>query len=394
MIARLLACALLACAALAGAQELELHFLDVGQGDAVLIRGPDGRAVLYDGGRDAGAALEALRRREVPSLALVVASHAHADHIGGLPAVIEAYAPDFFLDNGVPHTTRSYQRLLEAVRDAGVQLLEPTARRIGLGEATLRVLPPPGDPARGHNDNSVGLIVEYGAFRATLTGDAEPELLAYWLDGPPAPALRDVDVHKASHHGSRNGDTARWLRHLSPDAVVIGAGAGNDYGHPHDATLRRYADVGARVYRTDRHGEVVVRAAPDGTFEVSSERDAPTDPGAPGPDPAELPDADVYVACVTFDPAGEDQGREQVTVRAQRATDVTGWRLVDEADHAFRLPGERLEAGEARVVANPGRPVWNNGGDTAYLLDADGAVVDAFTYPGAGSRACRPGAPQ
>ena len=123
---------------------LRIAFLDVGQGDAVLIESPSGQAVLYDGGPAAETALRYLEQRGVDTLDLVVASHNHADHIGGLAAVLRRYRPRFYLDNGVPATTQTYRRVLQAVEAAGSQLLEPTSRRINLGDVVLHVLPPPG----------------------------------------------------------------------------------------------------------------------------------------------------------------------------------------------------------------------------------------------------------
>ena len=148
-------------------KNLELHFLDVGQGDSVFIRAPGGQGVLYDGGRKSEVPLDYLRSLGVTQVDLVIASHQDADHIAGLVPVVEAYRPRFFLDNGIPHTTQTYFDLLDAVAGAGSQVLEPTARRITLGEVTLQVLPPPGDPSLDNNDNSIGLIIEYGAVQGS-----------------------------------------------------------------------------------------------------------------------------------------------------------------------------------------------------------------------------------
>jgi competence protein ComEC len=150
---------------------LTIDVLDVGQGDAILLRS-EGRAALYDGGDGSVDVVGLLRALGVDSLDLVIGSHHHADHIGGLIAVEEELRPRFVLENGVPHTSRTYERFMDAVRDAGSVVIEPVARRIGLGHAALHVLPPPGRPEWGHNDNSVGVRVEAGAFRATLLGDS------------------------------------------------------------------------------------------------------------------------------------------------------------------------------------------------------------------------------
>jgi competence protein ComEC len=232
--------ALVAALLLSLALALELVFLDVGQGDAVLIRSPSGQTVLYDAGEKHADALRQLIALGVERLDLVIASHAHADHIGGMADVILHYRPRFYLDNGLPHTTRTYERTLEAVLAVDAQLLEPTARRIDLGDVTLHVLPPPGIVGWGQNNNSVGVIVEYGAFRASLAGDAEPEQWAWWLANH-RDFLPRVQVHKSSHHGSRNGDTLEAMRVLEPQVVVIGVAHDNRYGHPHEEALSLYA---------------------------------------------------------------------------------------------------------------------------------------------------------
>ena len=262
------------CLALVSAA-LELHFIDVGQGDAVLLRAPTGQNVLYDGGEAGSGTLAYLQRLGVEELDIVVASHHHADHIGGLPAVIRAYEPQYFVENGVPHTTRTYERLLDALESADTAIIEAEGQRITLGDVVLQFLPNPGRPGWGHNDNSVGVIVEYGAFRASLMGDAEQQQWDWWLANH-AGYLGRVHVHKASHHGSRNGDTAGGIAALSPGAVVISCGPGNRYGHPHDEALALYRQADAEIYRTDQQGTIVVRAAPDGTYHIE-----PARPGHP-----------------------------------------------------------------------------------------------------------------
>ena len=130
--------------------------LDVGQGESILLESPGGQTVLYDGGTNSADVLGQLRALEVESIDLVIASHPDEDHIGGLDEVIEAYAPRFVLDNGLAHTTRTYERYLDAIEAAGSQLIPPERQTIEFGPVTLEVVPPPGDESFGQNDNSVG----------------------------------------------------------------------------------------------------------------------------------------------------------------------------------------------------------------------------------------------
>jgi beta-lactamase superfamily II metal-dependent hydrolase len=245
------------------AQQLEIRFLDVGQGDAVLIR-EGNKTVLVDAGGSARIAAY-LHSFGIDTLDLVVASHNHADHIGGMTAVLQSAVVRFYLDNGLPATTATYQRTISAVTSSGAQYLSATARTITLGNATIQILPPPaGDD---QNNSSVGVLLVFGEFRALLTGDSELEELASWLgDG----AIAHVNVMKVAHHGSHNGTSAEWIEATRPQVAVISVGAGNSYGHPSPAVITAWEGIGARVYRTDRDGSVLILANDDGSFVVTT----------------------------------------------------------------------------------------------------------------------------
>ncbi len=288
-------------------ERLELHFIDVGQGDAVLIRSPSGQNVLYDGGRAEGEVLGYLEALGVTSLELVIASHADADHIGGLEAVVRRYRPRLFLDNGLPHDTQTYRGLLEAVQGAGSQLASPTARRIGLGEVSLQIIPPPSDPNLGSNDHSVGVIVSYGEFRAALTGDAEAPEFGWWLAHVPE-LLGPVQVYKAAHHGSPNGDNAASMATFNPETVVVSVGQDNAYGHPSAEALALYRDAGATVYRTDKSGTVRVVASANGAHEVDA---APA--GSPTPASGRPTSSDADRDCSDFRTQAEAQAFFETT---------------------------------------------------------------------------------
>lgn len=251
------------------ASALQLTFLDVGQGTSVLITAPSGQSVLYDAGPAGADVAGQLHQLGITDLSLVIASHAHADHIGGLAAVITAFEPTFYMDNGVVHTTQTYERTLLAALDSGAQLLEPERRTISLGEVLLTVVPPPHRNLRDHNNNSIGLRIDYGSFSAFLPGDAEGRLWDYWLSEHPE-LISDVNVHLASHHGSRNGDVPEGIASLAPDTVIISVGKDNRYGHPHGEALALYEQ--AAVYRTDVHGRVTISIEPDGTYLIHAQR--------------------------------------------------------------------------------------------------------------------------
>lgn len=240
--------------------QLELHFIDVGQGDAVFMRFPSGNTVLYDGGRNATTVASYLAGLGVTQLDVVIASHADADHIGGLAEVIERFNPTYFVDNGIPGTTQTYENLLYTLLASDTQTIDPSttsARRINLGDASINILPIPGITSWDQNDNSVGIIVTYGAFNAAFLGDSGPRQQGWWLTNH-RNLLPNVDVYKASHHGSQNGDGIDMMNALDPEIVVISVSATNSYGHPSQQALSLYALAGAQVYRTDTQGTITV----------------------------------------------------------------------------------------------------------------------------------------
>lgn len=260
----------------ADAGALEIRFLDVGQGDATLIRHA-GRTVLVDAG-PSDRIVRRLRELAVDTIDLLIASHNHADHIGGMDAVLDSLPVRSFLDNGVPAATRIQRRVLERVEAGGVRYLSATERSIGLGEASLRILPAP-EGIRGddQNNRSVTVLLQRDTFRALLPGDAEVELLGALLERYDLP---DLALLKAAHHGSRNGVTPAWLSRLRPEVVLIGLAADNSYGHPHAAALRYYCAGGRRILRTDLVGEVVVRVHAGGGYDASGAREDPPAPVA------------------------------------------------------------------------------------------------------------------
>lgn len=243
-------------------EAVELVFLDVGQGDAILVRSPEGKIALIDAGRS--GILEQLQIHKVGAIDLLVSTHAHADHIGGMEELIRSFPVEYYMDNGLPHTTATYLRLMDALQASDVIYLQASSRTIQLGSVSIRILEPPICGA-DQNNCSVGLVVEFGEFKALLTGDSEVEEINHFLQvGVP-----DVDVLKAAHHGSRNGVNPAWLSATKPEVVVISAGLDNQYGHPDPWALRYYEAVASEVYRTDWHGEVTVYGQRNGSYAVS-----------------------------------------------------------------------------------------------------------------------------
>ena len=183
-----------------------IDFLDVGQGDAILIRSPEGKTALIDAG-PSKEIVHLIRERGVKSIDLVVVSHHHADHYGGMDAVIKTFRPRFFLATDSSHTTPHYLKLLRLVRDSGITAIFPTTspRKIELGSVVLTVMPQPPENLEDENDNSIGIRVQHGSFSTLLTGDSQAEERAFWERHVPD-LIQNCTVLKLAHHWEQERD--------------------------------------------------------------------------------------------------------------------------------------------------------------------------------------------
>lgn len=234
--------------------ELKVHFIDVGQGDSILVDLGE-TEVLIDGGGKSPGVVAYLNDFVDEPLEVMVATHPHADHIGGLIGVLDAFEVDEIWLNGDESTSETYSQFMSAVNSEGAQVYE--ARRgatIQAGDLVFDVLHPV-NLSGTTNNNSIVLSLSYGQIDFLFTGDAEREAEASMLAEGNVP---DVKILKVGHHGSRSSSSAQFLDAVKPEVAIYMAGKGNSYGHPHQETITALTEVGSKIYGTDIHGTIII----------------------------------------------------------------------------------------------------------------------------------------
>ena len=247
---------------------LRVHFIDVGQGDSILIQAGE-QAMLVDAGTNESGSVvtEYLRSLNITKLDYLIGTHPHEDHIGGLDDVIHSFDIGTVIMPNVSHTTQTYEDVLDALLEKNLTVTAPhPGDSYSIGDASFTVLSPSAEIAEqaAENDDlnnlSVGIRLVYGSNAFVLCGDAESDseeaMVESGLD-------LKADVLKAGHHGSSTSTSDAFLAAVNPDYAVISCGKDNSYGHPHQETMDKLNAADISIFRTDEQGTVV--AVSDGS---------------------------------------------------------------------------------------------------------------------------------
>jgi len=357
------------------AKQMKVHFIDVGQGDSILIQSPNGKNMLIDGGtKSAGTKVVSfIKSKGITKLDYVVATHPDADHIGGLISVLNSISVGTFIDSGKSHTTETYYEMLNLIDVKNIPFKVPTAGdKIALDSAlNLQVLNS-AEASDDTNEASIVLKMTYGKETFLFMGDAdtttEAELVAKY-------DLKST-VLKAGHHGSSTSTSQLFVNEVKPVTTTLSYGKENSYGHPHSEVVNRLKAAGSKLYNTVDHCDISVLTSGNG-HTVSNTCTPTTTPP---------PATSTAVKIVSKDLSAEIVGIKNT---GSTTVDITDWTLVSvSGNQTYKFPSYNLEAGKTvYVTSGPNAKsatgylkwttanIWLNSGDPAKLLNAQGAVV-------------------
>ncbi|MEA0553697.1 MBL fold metallo-hydrolase [Lysinibacillus irui] len=359
--------------------DMRVHFIDVGQGDSILIESPNGKTMLVDGGvKGAGPQVVSyLRELGVSKLDIVVATHPDADHIGGLIPVLNSMTIEQFYDSGKVHTSQTFEEMLTLIDEKNIPYDVPTpGDNIKFDEdVTVKVLNA-NEQASDNNDASIVLKIVYGNVSFLLTGDAgialEKEMMQYDVS---------ATVLKAGHHGSNTSSSEDFIRAVKPEVTILSYGKDNKYGHPHAEVVDRLKEIGSKIYATADIGTITVTTdgvnyAVNGkeTSVANTEKTSEVVPLTPA------------IEITSKDLVGEIVG---IKNNGQQAVSLKDWQLISiEGNQVFNFPNLSLQPGKTIYITSGAnaregqnylkwttKQIWLNEGDAAQLRNEKGELL-------------------
>lgn len=239
---------------------LEVHFIDVGQGDSILVRS-DGQYMLIDGGKKSQSetVLNYLNEQGVKDIKYVVGTHPHEDHIGGLVAVLDNFEVENIMLPNVISNTRIFEDLLDVIDKNGLKIKKPNPLdTFNIGKSKVTILGPNSEKYSLTNDYSIVLKLENGKNSFIFTGDAEKKAEMEVVEAHKS--ILKVDVLKTGHHGSKTSTNGGFLDAVSPKYAIISVAEDNIYDHPDSEVLKRLEEREVKIFRTDLDGNIVVKS--------------------------------------------------------------------------------------------------------------------------------------
>lgn len=248
---------------------LEVHFIDVGQGDSILMRTEEATILIDAGDWKGDEVVPYLESQDIETIDLAIGTHEHADHIGQLDDVLENFHVEEVWLPGNEHTSQTYERVLNQIHEKEIVYHEPrSGETYDIEDIALEIFNPThltGD----YNDDSIVVKATYGKVSFMLTGDAEKRAESDMLDS--GEDLR-ATILKAGHHGSNTSSNELFVKAVNPKVAIMSYGKGNSYYHPHKKTLDTFENLDIDTYGTAPHGTIIIRT--DGkTYNIDTEKE-------------------------------------------------------------------------------------------------------------------------
>lgn len=373
----------------AAGDEMSVHFIDVGQGDSILIQSPEGKSMLIDGGKkDAdNKVLTYLQNLGIDKLDYIVATHPDSDHIGGLISVLTSVSVKNFVDSGKVHTSQTYEQMLQLILNKELNYIVPSKGDTIPLDSNLEItVLNDGIDSTDNNEASLVLKVQYLGISFLLTGDAgvgvEQSLLNEFN--------LESTILKAGHHGSDTSSSQAFIQSVKPKVAILSYGVDNSYGHPSLDVVNRLKAAGSQVFSTAEVGDIIVKT--NGVdYTVSAEQELPEESKSKSESVIE-PTIKVTKSSVAITSIDLREEIVEITNNGETPTSLQGWKLVSViGDQVFTFPDVTLAAGKTIYITsgpnategqddikwNNGQ-MWKNDGDAAQLLNEKGEVVSEF----------------
>lgn len=369
--------------------EIVIHFIDVGQGDSIFIDYGE-YDILIDAGENSCGSNVAnyLKSLNVDDIEIMVATHEHSDHIGGLDDVLVAFEVEKVIDSGESYDTKTYKDYMNAVEsESDCELLYDEDMTFDLGDGIEFKVIELGDDYSNTNDNSVITMLSYDDVEILFTGDLESDVEDANLN-----KFSDIDILKVGHHGSNTATSDKFLNVTKPEYAVISCGVDNKYDHPHTETLEKLQKANVEVFRTDKQGTIICTT--DGkniswnTFSMPAIENnnpitVPVVPTIPAVTPKVENEGNVTIKV--------DDSAEIVTITNNSTADVnmTGWKIISvNGNQVFDFTnGYIIKASSSIMIASGSasgdivwttKNIWNNSKpDEAQLYNSSGVLVSS-----------------
>ena len=367
--------------------EITTHFIDVGQGDAILIELPNTENMLIDAGdNDQGEkVVEYIKKHNIEEIDYLIGTHPHADHIGGLDNVINSFKIGKIYMPQVNHTTKTYEDVLLAIDAKGKKI---KAAKKGLiivedDELKAEILSPISNDYQDLNNWSVVVKLDYKKISFLFTGDAEEKVENQLINS-------GIDlksqVYKVAHHGSDTSNSLSFLEKVDPQASIFSVGADNNYGHPSLEVINKLDEIDSNIFRTDKQGTIVISSDGETTVDYNK-KSLKVETKKDSNDSTDNNSTDNNVEIVNL-----DKEAEIVKIRnnSNKKIDISGWILLSvKGDQKFYIPqGTILNSGEViKIVSGRNAEekegtiiwtkayIWNNEGDSAKLFNEKGELI-------------------